>query len=206
MLILSPEMPKRLSITMANILFGAMSGVRPVNCQGNLIHKYVEKFLPHIDKKPSYLSPYILHLYQHHDCITREEEDMLTIAEDEVVYKLGPEVEVVETGTEDSSDTAVTEPAPTSPTPKIRKPTSPPPPPPGQEAGPSREALWKDVDMSTWDFLETPLQASPGGVDGTPEPVFPDATHSSRGEPGSGQLWTRKHPPGIDQADGLEED
>ena len=29
--ILSPEKPKRLSITMANTLFGAMSGVRPDN-------------------------------------------------------------------------------------------------------------------------------------------------------------------------------
>lgn len=98
MLILSPEMPKRLSITMANILFGAMSGVRPVNW-GNLIHKYMEKFLPHIDKKPSYLSPYILHLYQHHECVNEAEEDMLAIAEYEVVYKFGPEVEVAKTGT-----------------------------------------------------------------------------------------------------------
>ena len=29
--ILSPEKPKRLNITMANTLFGAMSGIRPVN-------------------------------------------------------------------------------------------------------------------------------------------------------------------------------
>ena len=65
---------------------------------------------------------------------------MLTVVEDEVVYKLGPEVEMAETGTEDSNDTAVLEPPPTSPTPKVQKPTSPPPPPPQHEAGPSREA------------------------------------------------------------------
>ena len=35
---------------------------------------------------------------------------MLTIAEDEVVYKIAPEVKAPETGTEDSSDTAVPEP------------------------------------------------------------------------------------------------
>ena len=29
--ILNPEKPKRISLTMANTLFGAMSGVRPVN-------------------------------------------------------------------------------------------------------------------------------------------------------------------------------
>ena len=94
--ILSLENPKRISITMANTLFGAMSGVRPVNW-GSLIHEYVEKSIPHIGRKPSYLSPYILHLYQYYDCFTGEEEDMLTIAENKVVYKLGPEAEMAET-------------------------------------------------------------------------------------------------------------
>ena len=97
--ILSLEKPKRLSVTMANTLFGAMSGARPVNW-GRLIQEYVEKSIPHIGWKPSFLSPYILHLYQHHGCINEEEEDMLTIAEDEVVYKISSEVEVSETGTE----------------------------------------------------------------------------------------------------------
>ena len=46
----------------------------------------------------------------------------MTIAEDEVVYELGPEVKMAETGTEDSSDTAVPEPTPASPLPKVRKP------------------------------------------------------------------------------------
>jgi hypothetical protein len=89
--ILSPEKPKRLSITMANTLFGAMSGVRPVNW-GRLIREYVEKNIPHIGRKPSFLSPYILRLYQHYGCINEAEEDALTIAEDGVAYKLGPEV------------------------------------------------------------------------------------------------------------------
>ena len=123
--ILTPEKPKRHNITMANTLFGAMSVVRPVNW-GRLIQECVEKSLPHISPKPSYLSPHILHLYQHHGCVNEAEEDMLTIAEDEVVYKLGLKVEIAETGTEDSSDTTVLEPPPTMPPPKVRKPTSPP--------------------------------------------------------------------------------
>ena len=69
---------------------------------------------------------------------------MLTIVEDEVVYKLGPEVEMEETGTEDSSDTAVPEPTPASPPLKVQKPTSPPPRP---EAGPYREIPWKDINL-----------------------------------------------------------
>ena len=54
--ILSLEKPKRLSITMANTLFKAMSGVRPLNW-ARLIQEYVEKSIPHIGRKPSYLSP-----------------------------------------------------------------------------------------------------------------------------------------------------
>ena len=152
--ILSPEKSKRLSITMVNTLFGAMSGIRPVNW-ARLIQEYVEKSLPHIGRKPSYLSPYILHLYQHHGCINEAEEDMLTIAENEVVYKLGPEVEMAEIGLEDSNDTAVPEPPPASPPPKVQKPTSLPP---RQEAGPNREISWKDIDLSTFEFPEVPFK------------------------------------------------
>ena len=152
--ILSPKKPKRLSITMANTLFGAMSRVWPVNWV-RLLQEYEEKSLPHIGRKPSFLSPYILHLYQHHICANEVEEDMLTIVEDEVVYKLGPEVEMAETGTEDSSDTAIPELTPASPPPKIRKPTFPPPRP---EAGPNREIPWKDIDLSTFEFPEAPFK------------------------------------------------
>ena len=81
----------------------------------------------------------------------------MTIAEDEVVYKLGPEAEATETGTDISSEPAVLEEPPISPTPSFRKPASPPPPPPRSEAGPSREAHWRDVDLSAWDFPEGPL-------------------------------------------------
>jgi hypothetical protein len=76
-----------------------MSGVRPVNW-GRLIKEYVEKNIPHIGRKPSFLSPYILHLYQQYVCINEAEEDALMIAEDEVAYKLGPEVELTNAGSE----------------------------------------------------------------------------------------------------------
>ena len=66
---------------------------------GRLIQEYVEKSLPYIGRKPSVLSSYILHLYQHHGYVNESEEDMLTITKDEVVYKLGLEVELAETGT-----------------------------------------------------------------------------------------------------------
>ena len=53
---------------MANTLFGALSGVRPVN-GGLFIHETVEKAIPYIGQKPSYLSPFILPLttlWMHH--------------------------------------------------------------------------------------------------------------------------------------------
>ena len=77
--ILNPDKPKRISLTMANTLFGAMSGSMPVNW-GSIIHELVAKALPNIGKKPSFLSPFILHLYQHYKLLLPEEEDMLTIA------------------------------------------------------------------------------------------------------------------------------
>ena len=155
--ILNPEKPKRINLTMANTLFGAMSGVRPV-IWGLQIHEFVEKSLPHIGRKPSFLSPYILHLYRHYNCFTVEEKDLLIIAADKVVFKLSPEAEAADTGTEDSSDPAVLEEPPISPTPSFRKPASPPPLSPRSEAGPSRDAHWRDVDLSACDFPEAPFK------------------------------------------------
>jgi hypothetical protein len=43
--ILNPENPKRISLTMANTLFGAMSGVQQVNW-GLLIHEVVTSAIP----------------------------------------------------------------------------------------------------------------------------------------------------------------
>jgi hypothetical protein len=57
-----------------------------------LIHKVVGRAIPQIGRKPSYLSPYLLHLYRHYDYITTDEEDLLTIAAEEVAYKVRPVV------------------------------------------------------------------------------------------------------------------
>ena len=110
--ILNLDKPKRITLTAANTLFGAMSGVRPVNW-GLLLHEVVGRALPNIGRKPSFLSTFILHLYQHFDCIMADEEDMLTIASKEVAYKLHPEVR--DAGTETSSDPIIPEAPPSSP-------------------------------------------------------------------------------------------
>jgi hypothetical protein len=157
--ILNPDKPKRISLTMANTLFGAMSGIKPVNW-GILIHEVMARALPHIGRKPSFLSPFILHLYQHYELILADEEDLMTIASDEVAYKLIPEARDTET----SSNPIIPEVAPSSPgspQPFSRSvsPHPPSPPPPSQpEAGPSREATWRNVDLSSWDFPDNPFR------------------------------------------------
>ena len=154
---LNPEKPKRITLTMANTLSGAMYGFRPLDW-GVFIHEVVAHAIPHIGRKPSYL-PFILHLYKHFDCIIADEEDMLTIASEEVAYKLHPAV----ADTSTSSDPIIPEAPPSSPgnlPPSFRRPYSPPPPPPHHhpEIGPSQDTTWRNVDLSAWDFLENPFK------------------------------------------------
>ena len=52
--ILNPEKPKRLTLTMVNTMFEALSGVQPVSW-GLLIHELVARSIPSIRRKPSYL-------------------------------------------------------------------------------------------------------------------------------------------------------
>ena len=181
---------------MANTLFGSMSGVRPINWT-RLIQEYVEKSLPYIGRKPSFLSAYILHLYQHHGYVNEAEEDMLTIAKDEMMYRLGPEVEMAETRTEDSSDTAVPKPPPASPPPKVRKPTSPPPRP---EAGPSWEIPWKDIDLSTFEFPEAPFKHVRNELTELQNQYF-RMEHITRGVNKHCATVEHKYSPGVGQAD-----
>jgi hypothetical protein len=165
MLIFNPEKPKRISLTMANTLFGALSGVRPVNW-GLLIHETVARAIPNIGRKPSYLSPFILHLYKRYDCIRPEEEDLLVIAADEVTYKVRPLVADSNTSSDSINPEAATSPGSPQPArapslaPSPRKPIFPPPPPqqPQTEAGPSRASPWRNADLSSWDFPETPFK------------------------------------------------
>ena len=123
--ILNLEKPKRLTLTMANPLFGALSGVRSMNW-GLLIQELVARSIPSIGRKPLYLSPFILHLYQHYKCTTREEDDLITIAVEDINYKLQPVAP--DTSTESDHEVSEAHPSPPgSPPPVSRMPNSPPP-------------------------------------------------------------------------------
>jgi len=151
---------------MANTLFGAMSGVWPVNW-GRLIQEYVERNISFIGWKPSFLSPYILHLYKHYECLTVAEEDAMMIAEDEVAYKLGSEVALEESGSEESSEgPAALKPAlpdhvlvPAYPpvSARISETKRAPTPRPQEEGAPTREQPWRNINSATWEPPEHPF-------------------------------------------------
>ena len=171
--ILNPEKPKRLTLTVANTMFGALSGVRPVNW-GTIIHDLVENGIPLVGRKTSYLSPFILHLYSFFGCTTGNEDNMLISAEEEIHFRLQPRAK--EAGTK--SDHPVPDAAPSpagSPPETSRRVASPPlpsphhhpapsprhPPPSPHAAEPNRtqpKAPWQNVDLSAWTFPETPFQ------------------------------------------------
>jgi hypothetical protein len=93
---------------------------------------------------------------QQHGCLNDAEEDALTIAEDEAMYKLGPEVETTEAGTEESSeDLVIPEPPPFAPTLETRRAATPQP---NNKVGPNREQPWKDIDLTTWELPEIPFK------------------------------------------------
>ena len=140
---------------MANTIFRALSRSRTVNW-GRLIQELVEKSIPHIGKKPSPLSPYILHLYHRNECINKVEEDALTIAEDEVAYKLGPEVELTKAEIEESlNDRAIPQPPLAKPAPDSKKTAVPQP---WDEACPGREPHWRDTNLCSFEYMETPFK------------------------------------------------
>ena len=147
---------------MAKTMFGAMSGIWPVNW-GILIHEVVARALFHIGRKPSFFSPFVLHLYQHYDLLLADEEDLLIIASDAVAYKLHPEAREMET----SSDPIIPEAPPSSPgnPPPLTRPASPRPPFSHPEAGPSSETTWRNVDLSAWDFPDNPFKQVQEGLE-----------------------------------------
>ena len=145
------------------------------------------KALPNIGKKPSFLSPFIFHLYHQYDLLGPDDEDELTIAADEVTYKLQPEAGETETSSNPIIPDAPLS-SPGSPQP-LPRPDSPPPPPSHPpspppsyhpEAGPSGEATWRNVDPSVWDFPANPFQQVQEGL-GELQHQYKRLEHIARG-------------------------
>ena len=143
---------------MANTMFRASSKVQQVNW-GILIYEIVARAIPYKGRKPSYLFPFILHLYKHYECITIDEDDLLTIAAEEVAYKLHPAVAYTKyvQGPHRTGSTSILTWEPSSKFPETQlSTTSPSTSSSGSQT--QSDTTWRNVDLSAWDFLEIPFK------------------------------------------------
>ena len=93
-LILYPEKPNQITVTVGNTIFGALSGIRKVSW-GLVIQEVVGKLVSGLEKgKPSPISPYLFHLYHRFECLRGEELDMLEIAKYMLGYGISLEAEM----------------------------------------------------------------------------------------------------------------
>ena len=91
--ILYSEKPSRVTVTMGNTIFGALSGVRKVSWR-LVLQEVVGKLISALEKgKPSPISPYLFHLYQRNECLRGEEMDMLESTKYCLEYGVSPEAE-----------------------------------------------------------------------------------------------------------------
>ena len=79
-LILYLEKPIWITMTVANMIFGALSRIRKVNWD-LVMQEVIGKLVSGLEKgKPSPINPYLFHLYHRFECLRGEEMEMLDIA------------------------------------------------------------------------------------------------------------------------------
>ena len=73
--ILHPEKPTRVTVTLGNTIFGALSGDRPVDW-ARIIYDLVGQLIQRIGKsRATPLCPYVYHLYKHQQLLTANEDN-----------------------------------------------------------------------------------------------------------------------------------
>ena len=73
--LLYPEKPTRVTITVGNTIFGALSGERPVDW-GVVVKDVVQRLLSGMGKlKATSICPYIFHLYHAHELLLTAEKE-----------------------------------------------------------------------------------------------------------------------------------
>ena len=92
--ILYPEKPTRITVTVANTIFGALSRIRKVSW-GLVMQELIGKLVSGLEKgKPSPISPYLFHFYYRFECLRGEETEMLETARYMLEFGISPEVEM----------------------------------------------------------------------------------------------------------------
>ena len=78
-LILYPEKLAMITLTVVNTIFGALTGQREANW-ALIIQDVIQKLLLGIGRKPSPITPFLLHLYEKYGCFVEKEEEDLKVA------------------------------------------------------------------------------------------------------------------------------
>ena len=92
-LILYLEKPTRITVTLANTIFGALSGARKVSW-GIVMYDLISKLVSGLKKrKPSPISPYLFDLYNRFECRRKEEMTMLETTRYMLEFNVAPEAE-----------------------------------------------------------------------------------------------------------------
>ena len=89
--IVHPDKPTRVTCTIGNTIFGALSGDRPVDW-GKVFSKLVQRLVGAAGKaKPTPICPFLYHLYEYKGLLTEEEEIDYTTAKELNRYRISPE-------------------------------------------------------------------------------------------------------------------
>ena len=89
--IVHPDKPTRVTRTIGNTIFGALSGERPVDW-GKVFSELVQRLVSGAGKsKPTPICPFLYHLYEYKGLLTDEEETDYTIAKELNRYWITPE-------------------------------------------------------------------------------------------------------------------
>ena len=92
--ILYLEKPSRVTLTMGNTIFGALSGIRKVNW-GLVTQEVVRRLVFALEKgKSSPISSYLFYLYHRFECLREEEIVKIEAAKYCMEYGISPEVEM----------------------------------------------------------------------------------------------------------------
>ena len=79
-LIMYVEKPTRITITISNTIFGALSSTRPISW-GVVMQEIIGKLVSGLEKgKPSPISPYLFYLDNRFECLREEETTLLVVA------------------------------------------------------------------------------------------------------------------------------
>ena len=91
-LILYMEKPSRVTLTVGNTIFGALSKVRKVNWR-QVLQEVVGKLVSALEKgEPSSISPYLFHLYHRNECLRGGKIEELEVAKKYLEYGVSLEI------------------------------------------------------------------------------------------------------------------